>query len=371
MFLSTNLRGVVPPMYAVIMAGGKGTRFWPRSRNHLPKHLLDIISDRTIIQETVDRISSLFPPEKIFIVTGAAHAEELIRQLPRIPKKNILIEPVGRNTAPCIGVAAAAIRKIAGDPVMVVLPSDHRIGDEATFLHLLRAAAEAAAGGKRLVTIGIRPTRPDTGFGYIERGDLCLHAEGEGVFAVQSIREKPNREQAEALVAQGDFYWNSGMFIWKTSTILNAIETYLPDIHEGLQEIAAALYTPSQDEVIERVYNGFRSISIDYGVMEKAGNTFLIPGDFGWSDVGSWDALWEVSPKDDAGNAVRGGERFIGIDAKNALIYSPKKLVALVGLEDVIIVETDDALLVCRRGASQDVKKVVDLLEAKGQTELL
>lgn len=358
-------------MYAVIMAGGKGARFWPRSRNHLPKHLLDIISARTIIQETVDRISPLFPPEKILIVTGAAHAEELIRQLPQIPRGNILIEPVGRNTAPCIGLAAAAIRKIAGDAVMVVLPSDHRIGDEKTFLHLLNAAAAAAAADDRLVTIGIRPTRPDTGFGYIEQGDLCQHAGGEAVFTVKSIREKPNREQVEALLAQGGFYWNSGMFIWKTSAILKAIETYLPDIHDGLREIDAALYTASQDEVIARVYNGLRSISIDFGVMEKAGNTFLIPGDFGWSDVGSWDALWEVSPQDEAGNAVRNGERFIAINARNALVYSPNKLVALVDMDDVIVVDTDDALLICRRGASQDVKKVVDLLEAKGQTDLL
>ena len=358
-------------MYAVIMAGGKGARFWPRSRNHLPKHLLDITSDRTIIQETVDRISPLFPPEKILVVTGAAHAGELIRQLPQIPAENILIEPVGRNTAPCIGLAAIAIRQLAGDSVMVVLPSDHRIGDEKTFLHLLKAAAAAAAEDERLVTIGIRPTRPDTGFGYIEQGDLCLHAEGEAVFAVKSIREKPNREQAEALLAQGGFYWNSGMFIWKTSTILKAIKTYLPDIHDGLQEIGDAFHTESQDEVIAKVYNGLRSISIDFGVMEKAGNAFLIPGDFGWSDVGSWDALWEVLPQDAAGNAGRKEGQLIAVNTQNSLVYSSKKLVALLDMDDIIVVDTDDALLICRRGSSQDVKKVVDILESKGQTELL
>ena len=358
-------------MYAVIMAGGKGARFWPRSRNRLPKHLLDIISERTIIQETVARIAPLVPPEKIFIVTGAAHADELIRQLPQIPVQNILIEPVGKNTAPCIGLAAMVLRKTAGDPVMAVLASDHRITDENTFLHILRAARGAAEAGDYLVTIGIKPTGPETGYGYLEQGDPQLTMEGEPIYTVRSIREKPNHAQAQALLAQGGFLWNSGMFVWKTSSILEAIRTYLPDIYDGLREIEAALGTAAEKEIIDRAYHRFRSISIDYGVMEKTPHALLIPGDFGWSDVGSWDALWEVSDKDDAGNVIRRPDNFIGIDARNVFVHNPKKLVALVGLDDVMVVETDDALLICKRGSSQDVKKVVDILEKNGETAYL
>ncbi|MDQ5987709.1 MAG: Mannose-1-phosphate guanylyltransferase [Syntrophus sp. SKADARSKE-3] len=352
-------------MYAVIMAGGKGARFWPRSRSRLPKHLLDITSDRTIIQETVARIAPLVPPEKILIVTGAAHADELIRQLPQIPAENVLIEPVGRNTAPCIGLAAMVIRKTAGNPVMAVLASDHRITDETTFLRILRAAAATAAQGEHLVTIGIKPTGPETGYGYLEQGDKRMTMEGEAVYDVRSIREKPSLDQAAAFLAQGGFLWNSGMFVWKTSTIIRAIQQYLPDIYNGLLDIESALGTAAENAVIDKAYNAFRSISIDYGVMEKAPSALVIPGDFGWSDVGSWDALWEISEKDDAGNTCRHEDRFIGVNTRNCLVYSPKKLVTLVGMDDVIVVETDDALLICKRGASQDVKKAVDILEEK------
>ncbi len=358
-------------MYAVIMAGGKGARFWPRSRNRLPKHLLDITGDKTIIQETVARISPLVPPEKILIVTGAAHAAELIRQLPQIPEQNILIEPVGRNTAPCIGLAAMVLRKIAGDPVMAVLASDHCITDQATFLHVLGIAAEAAETGDHLVTIGIKPTGPETGYGYLEQGSRYLTIQGEPVFTVKSIREKPNLDQARALLAQGGFLWNSGMFVWKTSAIIGAMEQYLPDIYSGLSEIGKSLGTQAEKEVIESTYKNFRSISIDYGVMEKAPNTLLIPGDFGWSDVGSWDALGEVSEEDGQGNVIRHKENYIGVNSRNVFVHSPSKLVALVGMEDVIVVETDDALLICRKGASQDVKKVVDILEATGKKDYL
>ena len=353
------------------MAGGKGARFWPRSRNRLPKHLLDIISDRTIIQETVARIAPLIPPEKVLIVTGAAHAEELIRQVPQIPEENILIEPIGRNTAPCIGLAAMVLKRTAGDPVMAVLASDHRITDEKTFLRVLRAAAATATAGDHLLTIGIKPTGPETGYGYLEQGAQRLTVDGEAVYSVQSIREKPNLDQAKALLSQGGFLWNSGMFVWKTSTILQAIERYLPDIYAGLQEIEASLGTAQEREVIERAYGRFRSISIDYGVMEKAGNTLLIPGDFGWSDVGSWDALWEVSEKDGQGNVIRHGEQFIGVNTRNAFVYSPHKLVTLVGMEDVIVVDTEDAILICKKGSSQDVKKAVDVMEEKGRGEYL
>jgi len=356
-------------MFAVIMAGGKGTRFWPRSRERRPKHLLDILGERTIIRETIDRIRPLVPAERTLIVTGQSHAAELMRQLPEIPRENILIEPVGRNTAPCIGLAALHILKRVPDEVMLVLPSDHRIGDEAAFRTVLETAAQAADQGNCLVTIGIRPTGPETGYGYIEQGDLSATLGGQEVYRVRSIREKPPREQAVEFLKQGGFSWNSGMFVWKASTILKAIEDFLPDLNRGLIKIRAALGTGREGEVLGKTYPELPSVSIDYGVMEKARDVLVIPAEFGWSDLGSWDALWEVSPKDEKGNAVRG--EFVGIDASGSLVHSPGKLVALVGVEDLLVVETADALLICRRDRSQDVKKVVEEIERRGLEERL
>jgi len=356
-------------MYAVIMAGGRGARFWPRSREKKPKHLLDIVSDRTIIRETVDRILPMIPPENVLVVTGESHAEELIRQLPEIPKENILIEPVGRNTAPCIGLAALHIRRKTPDAVMLVLPSDHLIRDEKRFRKVLNAAATVARRADFLVTVGIRPTGPETGYGYIEQGREQDAVDGETVYEVRSVREKPDLAQAQALLAQGGFSWNSGMFIWRVSAILKAIEQWLPDLYDGLQQIDTALETAHEAAVVAEVYRQTRSVSIDYGVMEKARNTLVIPGDFGWSDVGSWDALWEVSARDEQGNAVRG--EAIAVASRNCLVHSPGKTVALVGVEDLIIVETDDALLVCKRGRSQEVRKVVERLETEHRHERL
>ncbi len=348
-------------MYAVIMAGGKGTRFWPRSREKKPKHLLDIVGAKTIIQETIDRISPLIPPENILIVTGQSHAAELIRQLPEIPEKNIIIEPVGRNTAPCIGLASLHIRKKTPDDVMLVLPSDHLIADEVQFLKILGIAAEMAQRGDYLVTIGIKPTSPETGYGYIEQGVPKAVIRGEEIFEVRSVREKPDLEQAKKLLEQGRFSWNSGMFVWKTTTILNAIKQWLPDLYQGLVQIEEVLGSAGEEAAVDQVYRNTEAISIDYGVMEKARNALVIRGDFGWSDVGSWDALWEVSRKDEKGNTVRG--HLIAIDSRNCLVYSPGKPVALVDVDDLIVVETDDVLMICKRGSSQDVKKVVDALE--------
>jgi mannose-1-phosphate guanylyltransferase len=356
-------------MFAVIMAGGKGTRFWPRSRERMPKHLLDILGERTIIRETVDRIRPIVPADRTLVVTGRSHAAEVIRQLPEIPPENILIEPVGRNTAPCIGLAALHILSRVRDEIMLVLPSDHRIGDETAFRRILQAAAGEAMQGDSLVTIGIRPTGPETGYGYIEQGDLSSTFGDDKIYRVRSIREKPPREQAERFLAQGGFSWNSGMFVWKASTIVKAIERFLPALHRGLMQIREAIGTDREEEVLTEVYAGLQPISIDYGVMEKSGEVLVIPGSFGWSDLGSWDALWEVSARDAKGNAVRG--EFIGIDAADSLIHSPRKLVALIGVRDLLVIETEDALLVCRRGRSQDVRKVVEEIERRGRKEYL
>ncbi|MBN1663848.1 MAG: mannose-1-phosphate guanylyltransferase [Deltaproteobacteria bacterium] len=356
-------------MYAVIMAGGKGTRFWPKSRERMPKHLLDIAGEKTIIRQTVDRMRPIIPAANVLIVTGASHADELIRQLPDIPRENIIIEPVGKNTAPCIGLAAMTIRKKDPDAVMIVLPSDHMIAEEEKFLHIVGIAAEMAQQGDHLLTIGIEPTAPETGYGYIEQGKEVASIRGEHIYAVKSIREKPDIKKAKSFLKKGGFFWNSGMFVWKASAILDAIAKWLPDIYAGLKTIEPALGTANEDQTIDDVYHAMRGISIDYGVMEKAGNALVVRGDFGWSDIGSWDALWDISEKDEMGNVVKG--RFIGVDVKNSLIHSHQKLVALVGVEDLLIVETDDALLICKRGASQNVKTVVEKLMEHKKTEYL
>lgn len=335
----------------------------------MPKHLLDIQSEKSMIRETVDRIRPLVPPERTLVVTGRSHAVELIRLLPEIPAENILIEPVGRNTAPCIGLAALHVRKRAGDAVMLVLSSDHRIADEAQFLHVLETAAKAAESDGTLVTIGITPTAPATGYGYLEQGEVVAEDGGLKICRVKSIREKPDLDTARDFINRGGFLWNSGMFVWKSSTILSEIARFLPEIHRGLREIDEAVGTETEDAVIETIYPRLPSVSIDYGVMEKAENVLVIPGDFGWSDLGSWDALWEESSKDANGNVVRG--RFIGVDSGDSLVYSPDKLVAIVGVRDIFVVETKDALLICRRDCSQDVRKVVEIIEKQGLRDYL
>jgi mannose-1-phosphate guanylyltransferase len=356
-------------MFAVIMAGGRGTRFWPRSRQKMPKHLLDIEGEKSLIRETVDRIRPLVGPERTLIVTGRSHAVELSRLLPEIPAENIIIEPVGRNTAPCIGLAALHIEKLAGDAVMLVLPSDHRIEHEMEFRRVLKTAATAASSAGTLLTIGIKPTGPETGYGYLEEGDAVSRDGGLQVCRVRSIREKPDLATAQEFLKRGGFLWNSGMFAWKASTILGEIARFLPDIHAGLMEIRDALGREGEDAVMERVYPSLPSVSIDYGVMEKAKDVLVIPGDFGWSDLGSWDAVWEVSKKDENQNVVHG--RFIGVDAGRSLVYSPQKLVAMVDVKDILVVETEDALLICHRGSSQALRKVVETLEKEGLQEYL
>lgn len=352
-------------MYAVIMAGGRGTRFWPRSRDKKPKHLLDIISKKTIIQETVDRIKPMINPDNVLIVTGKKHARALMKQLPEIPLQNIIIEPEGRNTAACIGLAALHIQKRAPGETMVVLPSDHAIADSREFNAVIEAAAKVATQEKGLVTIGIKPSNPHTGFGYIEQADFLRNTDGKEIFRVKSVREKPDLQQAQVFIQSGNFFWNSGMFIWKASTILKEISRWLPDLYKGLMRINEVLGSVDEATVLPRVYKKLKSISIDYGIMEKADNIFMLKGDFGWSDVGSWDALWEISVKDNKENVVTGGSNVIFEDTEGSLVYSQQKLVATVGVKDLIIVETKDAILICKKGCSQDVKKIVEVLEEK------
>jgi len=356
-------------MYCVIMAGGKGSRFWPRSRSALPKQLLDIFSDRTMLQETVQRIGGLVPVERIVIVTGREHADEIYRQLPAIPRKNILIEPIGRNTAPCICLAALWVEKKDPGAVMAVLPADHYIGIPQAFCCCLESAIDAALQLDALITVGITPRSPETGYGYIQYGEETGTYRGLAVYRVQQFHEKPVLAKAREFLAQGNFLWNSGMFIWKAATILEEMKTWLPDMYNRMLPVTPYLGTPQEQQAVDAAYQVIEGISIDFGVMERSARAVILKGDFGWSDVGSWSAIYDISGKDAQGNVVSGD--VIAVDARGSFIYSPKKLTAVVGLDNIVIVETDDALLVCAKDKAQDVKKVVDILEQQGKKKYI
>lgn len=362
----------MPNVYAVIMAGGVGSRFWPRSTEKTPKQLLEIVNRGTMIQNTVARISGIIEPSKILIVTNKLQKPTVARQLPHVPAGNIIVEPIGRNTAPCIGLAALFIRRIDPDAVMVVLPADHLMQDEEEFRRVLTLATWVAYESGKLITIGIRPSRPETGYGYIQvvdEDDGSNPYFARGVHTVKTFAEKPNRETAQKFLESGDFLWNSGMFAWKAETILREIRASLPELHSELDAIEGTIGTDRFDHAVETGYRRIRGISIDYGVMEKAREVYVLRGEFGWSDVGSWDEVYRISGKDADGNSVSGKAVLHG--TKNSLIHAGDKIVAAVDVEDLIIIASDNAILVCRRGESQDVKEVVDYLRRKQMNEYL
>lgn len=362
----------MPNVYAVIMAGGVGARFWPRSLEKNPKQLLEIVGKGTLIQNTVKRLTDIIEPSNILIVTNRIQKTIVARQLPQIPADNIITEPLGRNTAPCIGLASLFIRRRDPDAVMVVLPADHIVQDEEEFERVLRLAIWVAYESRHLITIGIEPRRPETGYGYIQvinEDDGTNPYFGRGVYNVKTFAEKPNVPTAQRFLESGDFLWNSGMFIWCVNVFLEEIQKLLPDLYGELMKIEAVIGSKHYDHTLETVYRTIRSISVDYGVMEKAGKVYVIRGNFGWSDVGSWDEVYRLSGKDDQGNSITG--RAFLKDTKNALIFSPDKLVAALGVEDVIVINTEDALLVCKLGHSQDVKEVVDYLRRKQMYDYL
>ncbi|MCQ2491247.1 MAG: NTP transferase domain-containing protein [Ruminococcus sp.] len=351
---------------AVIMAGGRGERFWPKSRNSCPKQFLSLTSDgETMIQKTVKRLLPLVDMNDIYIVTNAAYKTLVTDQLPDIPEENILSEPAARNTAPCIAFAAAVINRKYDDAVMMVLPSDHLIGLEDIYINTLKKAADVAAKNSSLVTIGITPEYPETGYGYINFG-----AENEnGAYTVERFVEKPDLATAEKYLASGKYLWNSGMFVWKLSTILENIRSFMPDIYEGAVKIGEAFGTPQFNEVLVREFTAFRSESVDFGIMEKAENICTIPGSFGWDDVGSWLAVERINKTDADKNYISGD--VISVESSHTTVCGGKRLIAAVGLEDIIIVDTDDAVLVCSKNNTQDVKKVIAQLREQGRNELV
>ncbi len=352
---------------AVIMAGGKGERFWPKSRSGCPKQFLSLTADgETMIQKTVNRLKPLVAPEDMYIVTNAAYMELIAQQLPDLPRENVIAEPCARNTAPCVGLAAAVIQKKYGDAVMFVLPSDHLIHAEEMYIDTLRKAASAAEAGRNLLTLGITPTYPETGYGYIK----YVRGSGrDGIYSVERFVEKPDLPTAKDYLKSGGYLWNSGMFIWKASSILANIEQYMPDLYEGLQPIAAAYGTEQFEAVLNEKFRMLPSESIDFGIMEKAQDIYTIPGSFGWDDVGSWLALERINPTDGEGNMFSGD--IVSVDTRNCTVCGGKRTVAVLGLEDMVIVDTPDALLVCDKNSTQDIKKILAAIREQNKTELL
>ena len=364
------------PVYVAIMAGGGGTRFWPWSREKRPKQVLPIISRRSMIWETVDRLRPFVAPEKIFIVTSRSQAEDLRRQVPQVPRRNLLLEPVGKNTAPCLCLAALHIQKKDPAAVMVALPADHFISNRPGFLKTLRGAVKVAATQNLLITLGIRPTEPETGYGYIQKGEPLETVQGLPVFRAKAFREKPTLPKARAYLRRGDYFWNSGIFIWQAGVFLEAVKDFLPRLYGEMAPLQNSLGTPRERRALEKIYARAQSVSVDYGIMEKADNVALMEAQFSWNDVGSWAALGKIWPQDDKGNA-RSGEtlpargKILAIDSEGCLIRGEGKLIAVIGLKDTIVVEAGNAFLVCPRERAQEVRKVLQELKNRGWKEYL
>ena len=375
------------PTCAVLLAGGRGTRFWPRSRIRTPKQLLNIIGDKTMLRETVARLAPIVPSRNFWVVTNAEQSAGARRELRGVPANQVLAEPLGRNTAAAIGLAAIHLQRQYGDAVMAVLPADSYIADAARYRGLMRAAVELARTPGNMVVLGLAPTRPETGYGYIERGGVFARAGGVAAYDVRRFTEKPSLAVARRYMVSGKHLWNAGMFVWRTSTFLDALERFLPATQAGLMELAKTIGTRRYASALRKMYPRLENISVDYAVMEpatrsesaaarkrkRAGKSSIhvsvIPAKVGWSDIGSWAAVHELRALKPGAN-VSAGPMFAA-DASGNYFWSPKKFVAAIGVHDLVLVETDDAILLCPRQRSQDVGKIVKWLEEQKHKHLL
>lgn len=352
---------------ALIMAGGRGERFWPKSRKSLPKQFLSLTDDgKTMIQLTVERLLTIVKLDDVFIVTNKDYKDLVLEQLPDIPEENVLCEPVGRNTAPCIGLAAMYIAKKYDDAVMFVLPSDHQIKFNKMFIRTLQDACEVAEKNCNLVTIGITPDYPETGYGYVKFDSRVI--EGRA-YKVERFVEKPSLEVAKEYLATEEYLWNSGMFIWKVSSILKNMERLIPETYSSLKRIQEAIGMENKEHVLEREFLTMQSQSIDYSIMEKAKDIYILPGTFGWDDVGSWLSVERIKKSNEFGNVVNGN--IITVNTNNCIIQGEKKLIATVGLEDIIIVDTEDATLICSKDHAAEIKKVLENLKICNREEYI
>lgn len=357
-------------MYAAIMAGGRGTRFWPLSRSDRPKQILPILGPRTMIQMTVDRTGEIIPPDKVLVITGARMGARVREQLPHIPAENIVEEPFGRGTAAAVGLAAKIVEQREPGSAMVVLPSDHLITGERFFRAQVEAAGQAVKSLDLLVTFGIRPTRPDTGYGYIETLNEVLGEEnGFRFHRVARFHEKPDLETAQEYIQSEDFYWNSGIFVFSSRFILEKIESLIPELGRALAMLEGSPGHGGFEESLAGLYSGLPHKSIDHGVMEHSPEVATLPADFGWSDLGSWESLYEVLEKDDRGHAKEG--EVVDVSSADCLVRGGKRPIVLVGVEGLAVVDTDDALLICSLNHSQEVRDAVEELVKKGREDLL
>lgn len=355
-------------LHSVIMAGGIGARFWPISRRQKPKQLLDLLGEGSLIEQTMERITPLVEPECRWIVTSRPQVEMIRSVTSNLSDSRFIVEPIGRNTAPAIGLSAVHLLHDDPDAVMIVLPADHRIGNVAEFRECLQKAVAMTSQSERLATIGISPSRAETGYGYIQV-DRAAKELAPGVWRVKTFAEKPNPGTAKLFLESGEFLWNSGIFVWRADVILRQLAEYQPKWFSGLQEIAAAIGKPDEEEVTRRVFGALKGISIDYAVMEYAPQVIVVQGTFDWSDVGSWDEIWRLLPRDAEGNANRGATCLV--QSKNNMVLSKERLIALVGVDDLIVVDAGDAILICPRNESQRVRAIVDELEKKNEERYL
>lgn len=352
-------------LYAIIMAGGVGSRFWPRSKQKKPKHLIRILSENTLIQDTVNRLDGIIKKENILVVTNQLQKIRVKEQLYNIPDENIISEPFGKNTAACIGLATMHVKSRSENAVAIVLPADHVIHNIKEFHKTILRAAEYASKSKELVTIGITPSYPETGYGYIQFDEVEVSSR---VHKVLTFAEKPNVATARRFLEDGGFLWNSGIFVWTLDAVLNQIEKFLPEQYSGLLEIEKSIGTEDYEKKLTQVYGQFKSISIDYGILEHSKNVCVTKGEFDWSDLGSWEAVYELSPKDDEGN-VKVGDVYTE-NTFSSYIFSPQKFTAIIGAEHLLVINTKDSLLICHRNNAQDVKHVVDHLRMNKRSEL-
>jgi mannose-1-phosphate guanylyltransferase len=351
--------------YALIMAGGGGTRLWPMSRGETPKQFLPLVEDVSMFRVSVTRLAPLFEPDHIYVVAGARYADHIKQEAPEIPTENFIFEPSARDSGPAAALGAAIIHKRDPQATIAILTADHHITDKQGFRNAL-AAAYTVAQSDRIVTLGINPSVPATGFGYIHRGEKLTETHGLQVYHSLGFKEKPNLETARHFLQSGEYSWNSGMFVWRADRALAEYERQCPSTYLHMLRVADAVDTADYAQVLAASWEGFEKKSLDYAVMEGAANMAVIPVDIGWSDVGSWGQLYEVLPLDDDGNFLKSGAQdWLKIDTKDTLVFS-RKLVATIGVESLVVVETDDALLICHRDCAQDVKAIVERLKSAG-----
>ena len=355
--------------YVAIMAGGIGSRFWPISRTNYPKQFLDILNTgKTLLQSTFDRFARFIPRENIYVITSDQYVDIVKEQLAELPTGNILSEPSRKNTAPCVAYISFKLRQLNPDANLICAPADHLILEPDVFKDTCLKALDFTEHIKALVTLGIKPTHPNTGYGYIQFEEQTV---GNDVYKVKTFTEKPDSELAKAFIASGDFLWNAGIFVWQVKNVLNAIERFMPEMYEAFESERPAFNTPEEEEAIQRIYPQCVNTSIDYGIMEQAENVYVIPSSFGWSDLGTWASAYDNLPKDYLGNAVAGNNVFV-VDATNNMVHTEQdKLVVLQGLDNFILVDTPDVLLLCKKDQEQQIKEyVAEIKRGKGDKYL-